>query len=361
MYCTSAMSQKEIRISTLSSKEQSIVRIASLTAIGNMGALTVELNRGLDNGLTIEEIKESMLQLYAYCGFPRSLNAMHKLIEVLDHRKATGKIDSLGKMFVRTELNRSMLEIGIENQTKLVGSKVSGRVYDFSPAIDLFLKEHLFGAIFSRDNLDWRTREIITISALAAMEGTESQLRSHFNVGFNNGLSVQNMLDISEQISICVNENRSIVAREVLKAVLEKLPYTPSEQSKGSVFSRGEKVNNSNFIGEVWLNQLIQSDSANTLQVGNVSFEPGARTKWHYHPAGQILLVLEGFGYYQELGSPKRLLKKGDVVKCPANRHHWHGATPTSKFVQTAITDVKNGTTIWLGAVSEEEYSRPIQ
>jgi len=93
------------------------------------------------------------------------------------------------------------------------------------------------------------------------------------------------------------------------------------------------------------------------IQVGNVSFEPGARTKWHYHPAGQILLALDGLGYYQEKGSPKRLLRKGDVIKCSPNIPHWHGASPEQHFIQVAITSSQNGATVWLEPVSELEYN----
>lgn len=91
--------------------------------------------------------------------------------------------------------------------------------------------------------------------------------------------------------------------------------------------------------------------------VGNVSFEPNARTNWHLHPGGQILLVLDGTGYYQEKGSLKRVLRKGDVVKCPPNVPHWHGAVPNDSFIQLAITASQNGPTIWLQPVTDLEYN----
>jgi 4-carboxymuconolactone decarboxylase len=100
----------------------------------------------------------------------------------------------------------------------------------------------------------------------------------------------------------------------------------------------------------------VQTDSTNNTQVGCVTFEPGARSKWHLHQGGQILLVLDGLGYYQEKGSPKRLLRKGDVVKCPPNIPHWHGASHKEKFVQVAITNTQHGAPVWLQPVSDEEY-----
>lgn len=125
-----------------------------------------------------------------------------------------------------------------------------------------------------------------------------------------------------------------------------------------SIFARGEKITNDNFVGTAYLQQLIAADSLNPTAVGNVTFEPGARTKWHLHPGGQILLATGGIGYYQEKDSPKRILRKGDVVKCPPNIPHWHGASHDQPFIQVAITNSQNGPTEWLHLVSEEEYNR---
>lgn len=128
---------------------------------------------------------------------------------------------------------------------------------------------------------------------------------------------------------------------------------TPNE-----IFPKGQKVTNTNFTGNVWLNNLAQADSINQNAVGSVTFEPGARTKWHSHPAGQIILALEGVGYYQEKGGPKIIVNKGDVIKCPADIQHWHGASKDTKFVQVAITGREKGETIWLEKVSDTEYSK---
>ncbi len=127
-------------------------------------------------------------------------------------------------------------------------------------------------------------------------------------------------------------------------------------ESQEPVFAKGEKITNDNFTGNVWLNNLILPDSLNQNAVGSVTFEPGARTRWHTHPAGQIILAIDGIGYYQERGSPKVIVKKGDVVKCPANIPHWHGASADNEFVQVAITGRENGETVWLEEVTDEEY-----
>lgn len=123
------------------------------------------------------------------------------------------------------------------------------------------------------------------------------------------------------------------------------------------IFPLGNKVTNGNFTGTVWLQMLVSSDTTYNSNIGSVTFAPQARTNWHYHPGGQLLLVIEGKGLYQEKGKPVRLIKKGDVVKCPPNIVHWHGATSTDSMTHIAIgTNTQNGSVVWLAKVSDLEY-----
>jgi len=130
-----------------------------------------------------------------------------------------------------------------------------------------------------------------------------------------------------------------------------------SQTQNELIFEKGEKIDSPNFTGNAWLNNLIAADSLNQNAVGSVTFEPGARTSWHSHPAGQIILALHGVGYYQEKGKPVEIIHKGEVVKCPHNIPHWHGASPDSEFIQVAITGRENGPTIWYEPVTDEEYT----
>lgn len=125
-----------------------------------------------------------------------------------------------------------------------------------------------------------------------------------------------------------------------------------------AVFPKGEKITNNNFTGTAYLQTLITADSLNPTAAGSVTFEPGARSKWHLHPAGQIILVIDGVGYYQEKDQPKKILRKGDAVKCPPNVPHWHGASKDTGFVQLAITNNHKGATVWMDAVTETEYNQ---
>ncbi|PLK44928.1 cupin domain-containing protein [Emticicia sp. TH156] len=132
-------------------------------------------------------------------------------------------------------------------------------------------------------------------------------------------------------------------------------------QQNNRLFDKGSRVTNNNFIGVSWLNTLVEADTSNHIQVGSVTFEPGARTNWHYHPGGQILLIIDGKGLYQERGKPVEIIKKGDVRKCPPNIHHWHGATLTDTLVQVAVTNNINGRVVWLEPVSEDDYKMPVK
>lgn len=131
-----------------------------------------------------------------------------------------------------------------------------------------------------------------------------------------------------------------------------------TKKQSGLVFPQGEKITNSNFTGTAYLQMLIDADSLNSISVGNVTFESGARSKWHMHPAGQILLAIDGVGYYREKGKPKQILRKGDAVKCPPDVPHWHGASADTAFVQLAITGREKGETVWSEEVSDEEYHK---
>jgi 4-carboxymuconolactone decarboxylase len=333
--------------SSLDARQQSIVTIAAFTAKGQIDQLTEALHKGLDAGLTVSEIKEVIVQMYAYAGFPRSLNGLTAFMAVLKERKSKGIHDAPGKEASPYPASKTALEYGTENQTRLVGSPVKGEVYEFSPLIDRFLKVHLFGHIFGRDILDYKSREIATIAALASLEGTDNQLRSHFRVGMHNGLTKDDLNHIVQIIRIQVDEDAGDRAENILQSVLEPGKKKVSKSSP-----------NNNFTGNVLAKMMVTPDSLFNTQLGSVRFEPGARTNWHYHPSGQILVITEGTCYYQERGKKKQILKAGDSVKCPSGVQHWHGAGPHGSMTHLAMTpDLSKGGVVWLEAVSDEIYN----
>jgi alkylhydroperoxidase/carboxymuconolactone decarboxylase family protein YurZ len=175
---------------TLSARQQAIPLIAASMAVSDMPRLNAALNDGLGAGLTVSEAKEILVHLYAYAGFPRSLNALGELMKVLEDRRKRGIQDQPGReSSAKVPTGEALLAVGTANQTRISGAPVKGPVFDFAPVINQFLQAHLFGDIFERDNLDWRSRELATVGALAATPGAEAQLRSHLRASLNVGLT----------------------------------------------------------------------------------------------------------------------------------------------------------------------------
>lgn len=124
------------------------------------------------------------------------------------------------------------------------------------------------------------------------------------------------------------------------------------------IFPIGQPVPKDWFVGKAFLTPLLGRDKNNEFSVGCVTFEPLARTNWHTHPKGQVLIVIEGSGFYQEKGKKAQLIKKGDVVNILENIQHWHGASAESKMVHLAITNYLGENQVtWLQAVTDEEYN----
>ena len=130
-----------------------------------------------------------------------------------------------------------------------------------------------------------------------------------------------------------------------------------STQNQNAIFPKGDKASPDYFTGNVWVKTLVDEPVFNSL-IGSVTFEPGARNNWHTHPGGQILMVTDGIGYYQEKGKPIQLLHKGDVVKILPGVEHWHGASHHSEFTHIAISiSTPKGVVVWLNRVTDEEYN----
>ena len=324
---------------TLTQKELAIVDLSAATARGDQAALAAALNRGFDAGLTLNEAKELVGQLYAYCGFPRALNAAATLMKVASERTDEGRRPSEGPVNGPLPAGKPV-EFGGENQTRLCGREVKGPLFDFHPQLDEYLKAHLFGDIFARDSISWRTREIATIAALAARPETEPQMKSHIGVGKLNG----------------VTDGQ---AEEILRLV--RRPEDPALLPPGwAPFPVGEPnvAYAKYFTGRSFLAPV----SREQIHASAVTFEPGCRNNWHIHHAtkggGQILICTAGEGFYQEWGKPAVRMRPGDTVNIPAGVKHWHGAAPGSWFQHLAMeVPGEGGRTEWLEPVDDAAYA----
>lgn len=138
----------------------------------------------------------------------------------------------------------------------------------------------------------------------------------------------------------------------------EKKEEKKETEKVDAIFPQGEKGSEKYFTGNAFNLGLVPPDSIYTTVVGNVYFEPKARSNWHTHPSGQILLITSGKGYHQIEGEKIQVLKKGDVIKCPPNTRHWHGASPDEGMQQMYIVpNTEEGIVNWMEPVTDEQYN----
>ncbi|MGI6224479.1 MAG: carboxymuconolactone decarboxylase family protein [Prevotella sp.] len=342
---------------TLTTKQQSLSTIATFEAAGDMAQLHKAINNGLDNGLTVAQIKEALVQLYAYTGFPRSLNALGQLQQVIAEREKQGKQTAMGeddKQPIPDGFNS--LKVGTDVQTKVSGRPFN---YNFAPREDYFLKAHLFGDIFVSPVLTQPERELVTVSAIASLPGCEPQLRSHCNGALNMGLSKEELSDIPTVLEQAGAHAAAARAAEAVASVLgtkvnEKLVVRKGIEDSpwpiGDLNTGYAKY----FIGNSYLAPLGGG-------LVNVTFEPGCRNNWHIHHNGvQVLVCVAGTGWYQEWGKPAVKLTPGMVIAIPEGAKHWHGAAADSWFQHlTYMTDVKpNSSNEWLEPVDDDTYNK---
>ena len=210
---------------TLSARQQAIIPVAAFAAAGDIARLNPAIHQALDAGMTVNEAKEVLVQVYAYAGFPRSLNALGELMQVVDARKQRGIQDVQGPTPRKAiPQGEALLAAGTANQTRLVGAPVKGPLFEFAPAIDEYLKTHLFGDIFERDNLDWQSRELATVSMLSVLTGAESQVQSHMRISMNVGLTPQQLTQLAQVLADRVDSDAARRAHEALARTLAPRP-----------------------------------------------------------------------------------------------------------------------------------------
>ena len=324
--------------------------IACNEAKADYVSLAEAINGGLDAGLTVSQVKEALSQLYAYTGFPRSLNALGTLQKVLEQRMTDGKSTIEGEEASPLPADFDALKQGTEIQTK-----VSGRPFDyaFSPAEDYYLKAHLFGDIFARDNLSHADRELITVSALSGLENVMPQLQAHVRGALNMGVTEEQLRRIPASLKAAGLDSEASRAEAAIATAADGEPkaFTPSEWPLGEPNAMFAKY----FTGNSYLAVL------NDKGLCNVTFEPGCRNNWHiHHGAVQVLICVSGYGWYQEWGKEAVQLKPGMVISIPEGVKHWHGAAADQWFQHlTYHADAKpGGSTEWLEPVDDAWYGK---
>ncbi len=150
-----------------------------------------------------------------------------------------------------------------------------------------------------------------------------------------------------------------VIVLMVITACNEKKSNMKDKNDLNNIFPAGQKGSAETFTGNAYNYNLVPDDSLYNTLVGNVYFEPGARSNWHIHPAGQILIITDGVGYHQVKGQAVQIIRKGDVIKCPPNVLHWHGASKDTGLQQLyIIPNTEKGIVDWKQAVTDEEYKQ---
>ena len=337
---------------TLTTKQQALVAIAACEAKGNIEGLKIALNEGFEQGLTVSEAKEALSQLYAYTGFPRSLNALGALQQVIKERTEAGKRTEAGREADPLPSDYDALKQGTEVQTQLVGGKPF--TYSFAPQTDYYLKAHLFGDIFARNNLSFADREIVTVSAISALPGCEPQLVAHVSGARNMGVSDQALKALPALLENKVGMAEAERLRGTLGTVFGD-GHSPVRTVDFSVWPKGEPntAYAQYFTGNSYLAPMEGG-------VANVTFEPRCRNNWHiHHAAVQVLICVAGRGWYQEWGKEAVEMTPGTIIAVPAEVKHWHGAAKDSWFQHlTYHKDAKEGASNeWLEPVTDDIYN----
>ena len=313
--------------------------IACDEAKGDLVALESAIHNGLEAELTVSQIKEALSQLYAYTGFPRSLNSLGVLQRVIGDRQAKGVKVIMGEDASPLGEEYDALKEGTRVQTQLVGKPFE---YEFAPATDYYLKAHLFGDIFARDNLTYADRELVTVSALSGLEGVEPQLKAHISGARNMGVTEEQLQGIV--VALAANGHLNEAGR--LAGLLEtEWPQGKSNDAYAQY-----------FVGQSFLQSYLGG-------VANVTFEPRCRNNWHvHHGAVQVLICVSGKGLYQEWNKPAVALTPGTVIAIPEGVKHWHGAAADSWMQHLAIhtQEQPGATNEWLEPVSDEQYNKLI-
>ena len=357
-------SKKEAEKKTgLSTRQKLIIPIAAHTAAGNIPMLEKSLSHGMDTGLSVNEVKEILVQSYAYAGFPRALNAINAYMRIMKARNDAGIKDNQGRDSSPMPPSFDKKAFGNKTRNYLVGKDISNSKSGypvFTPIIDKFLVEHLFADIFYRDVLSFQDRELVTISMLAAMSGTEDQLKTHLYIAQRMGLGRQQLEEFVLELKQNVSPESSLRAG-VLIGISSEDDNKRNVSTDSLTVSRADTPVSApadHFKGKVTVSSFFRSEYSGNYGGAIVNFEKGGRTAWHTHPRGQTLIVMSGQGLVQTEGEPAKKIYPGDIVWIPADKRHWHGASIASPMSHLAIAEPENGSTVeWMEQVSDEQYS----
>jgi 4-carboxymuconolactone decarboxylase len=319
----------------LAPRDRSLVVVSVLIATGKTAQLEGHLGRALYNGVQPTEAAAIVTQAAFYAGWPSAVSSL----EVFERVFAARKIDMAA-------LSNPPPQPPAPRQAR----PVSGQVAALAPKFAELNDQVVFGDLWRRTDLSPRDRSLVTIAMLAAT-GEADQLEPYLRRGVEAGLTPAQIGEALTHLAFYAGWPK---AEAALKAAASTLG------SSRAAAATPAAAPSSNFTGRVSVGERFRGTGGSRLGGAPVTFEAGARTKWHIHPIGQLLVVMEGRGWMQIEGEPARALWSGDVVWTPPGAKHWHGATRASGMTHVAVAETVEGHDVrWLEPVSDAQYRGP--
>ena len=326
------------RRTELSARDRSLVTISVLIATGKSAQLVGHLGRALNNGVQPSEASGVLTHLALYCGWPSAVSALDVYEQVYTARK----VDIAALRDLRPSLPAPATDVAR-------AGAVNEQFGTVSPKFAQITNDVVFGDLWRRSDLSVRDRSLVTIAALAAM-GDDDQLDFYLRRGAESGLTRDQISEALIHLGFYAGWSRATNAMTAVTRTLAQ-PPAPSAQTV---------TPSSNFTGSVSVTESFSGTGGSRLGGSKVTFQPGARTRWHVHPLGQLLVVTAGRGWVQIKGEPVRAIGPGDFVWTPPGAKHWHGAMRSSTMTHVTAAERPEGSSVtWLEPVSDAQYKGP--
>ncbi|PHY19936.1 carboxymuconolactone decarboxylase family protein [Caulobacter sp. BP25] len=338
----------------LSPGDRSLVTVSVLIATGKTAQLTGHLGRALDNGVKPVEVAGAVTQLAFYTGWPNAVSSL----EVIE------------KVFTERGVDMAALRAPVTASLPLPASDaaraqtVMATIGPVAPKLAALTNDVVLGDLWRRPDLAPRDRSLVSLAALAA-NGDEAGLAFHVGLGLRNGLTRVEIGEALTHLAFYAGWPKATAAVAVADTVFKDLDgaQAPSTAEGLTITGPGRQPVQgpaATFTGAVTVTSPFKGTGQARLGGATVAFKPGARSNWHSHPLGQLLIVTAGEGLVQAEGGPVRRMKAGDVVWTGPGVKHWHGAAPTSAVTHVAVAEALDGKSVtWLGPVSDAEYRAP--
>lgn len=323
----------------LSQRDRSLVVISVLIATNKPSQLRGHLGRALDNGVTPVEASGVLTHLALYSGWPNAVSALAVYDEVYKARKVD-----------LTSLRAAVPILPVHPSDAARAKATTERFGTVAPGFARLTNKVVFDNLWRRSDLSVRDRNLVTIATLAAM-GEAEQLPSYLRRGLEAGLTQGQVGEALTHLAFYAGWPLATKALEVTASAFAVQVAAPA--LPGRVLS-------SNFTGMVSVSAPFRGTGKSKLGGATVTFAAGARTRWHTHPVGQLLVITEGRGWSQIDGEAVRVLKPGDVVWTPPGVKHWHGGSRTSGLTHVAVAEELEGSAVrWLDHVTDAEFQGP--